>query len=63
MLKLSIIVVAVLLLSGCASEVDKCVKSFMKVYELENPKATKYDKAHEEASAREHCLKISSGNT
>ncbi len=55
--------VALLTLSGCASEVDKCVKSFMKVYELENPKATKYDKAHEEASAREHCLKISSGNT
>jgi hypothetical protein len=52
-----------LMMSGCASEVDKCVDALVKVYKLDFPKSTQHEIAEEEAQARMHCLKIASGNS
>ncbi len=58
-----VLMLAILMMSGCASEVDKCVDALVKVYKLDYPKSTKEDIAFEEAEARMHCLKIASGKS
>ncbi len=50
MLKLGVVVVAVLVLSGCASEVDKCVDAGMAGHGIkkdrENPIASQIEQTH-----------------
>ena len=57
------LMLAILMMSGCASEVDKCVDALVKVYKLDFPKSTQNEIAEEEAQARMHCLKIASGKS
>ena len=58
-----VLMLVILMMSGCASEVDKCVDALVKVYKLDFPKSTQHEIAEEEAQARMHCLKIASGNS
>jgi len=43
MLKLGVIVVAVIVLNGCASDVDKCVDASMKAWKVENKEAKRFN--------------------
>jgi hypothetical protein len=47
---------AALVLSGCGSEVDKCVDSIMKANKTDS------DRADLEARARVHCMRAQAGN-
>jgi len=47
-------------ISGCASEVDKCVEGYMKVYEQRPPgEKSQAGRAEYEANMRYLCLKAS----
>jgi uncharacterized protein YceK len=58
--KKSVFLLAIIFLSGCSSEVDKCVAAFMKRYDNERPNATKAERDEEEAQMRYGCLKAAS---
>ena len=62
MLKIGVVVVAVLVLSGCASEVDKCVDAYMKSYDLNNVNPDQAKRAGREANVRRVCLAAQSGS-
>ena len=51
MLKIWIVVVAVILLSGCASEVDKCVEAEMKAWKVQNKNNIRENKEVERINA------------
>jgi protein involved in sex pheromone biosynthesis len=56
-MKTILIMAAVLVLSGCASEVDKCVEANVKLNLINNPNHTDKDKARFEETARLACVK------
>jgi hypothetical protein len=61
MLKHGVIVVAVMVLAGCASEVDKCVEANIKARLMKLPNHTEKDKVQVEALARLACLQANGG--
>lgn len=60
-MKYLVMIVALLVLPGCASEVDKCVDAGMKSTINENPDITKENKDRSEWLHRMDCLKAQSG--
>jgi PBP1b-binding outer membrane lipoprotein LpoB len=59
-MKKSALLLAIMFLNGCSSEVDKCVAAFMKRFDNESPKSTKAERDEEEAKMRYACLKVAS---
>lgn len=57
------IIVAVLVLSACQNDIDKCVAAGMKSYDLNNPDSEKKDRAFFESQRHLRCLKFKSGMT
>lgn len=52
-----------LCMSACSSEIDKCVQTGMKAYELMNPGYTVDKRAQAEARWRIACLEAASGKS
>ena len=55
------LILITLTLSGCASEVDKCVESAIKSLNVNYPTATAGEKAEAEKNFRIICMKAQSG--
>lgn len=53
--------IAVLMLAGCASEIDKCVDAGMKSAAIEFPDLNAAEKARLESDFRIRCLEANSG--
>jgi hypothetical protein len=56
-----VLMLAILMMSGCASEVDKCVEANIKARLMKLPNHTEKDKVEIESLARLACLKANSG--